>query len=123
MRPRYAERYWARRGTVFVAEDMSGTCIAAYPIGKEDARVRIGNKPIRIRWNVPPNRLKTVIFPGFAVKPDRDEPYVDCVLSVSVRNEGASGLFQGEIPQDSADRGSADLQPPGNLGFAHTGTM
>ncbi len=45
------------------------------------------------------------------------------VLSVSVRNEGASGLFQGEIPQDSADRGSADLQPPGNLGFAHTGTM
>ena len=46
-----------------------------------------------------------------------------CVLSVSVRNEGASGLFQGEIPQDSADRGSADLQPPGNLGFAHTGTM
>jgi hypothetical protein len=75
--PRYAERFWGKPGTVFIIEDTSGKCIAGYTVGKQHAQVKIGDKDIRVRQNVPPNRLKMVIFPGFSIKPDRNEPFVD----------------------------------------------
>jgi hypothetical protein len=76
--PRHAEARPGKSGAVWVVEDETGKCLAAYTAeaaGKNE-RVKIGDKDLKVRMGVPPNRLKTTVFPGFSVKPDGDV-YVD----------------------------------------------
>jgi hypothetical protein len=74
---RYASPLYGKPGAVWVVEDDAGKCLGGYTAGTLEGRVKIGDKELRVRLDVPPYRLKTVIFPGFSVKPDRDEAFID----------------------------------------------
>ncbi|HTM47932.1 MAG TPA: hypothetical protein VL285_04610, partial [Bryobacteraceae bacterium] len=58
-------------------EDDAGKCLGGYTAGTQEGRVKIGDKELTVLRDVPPYRLKTVVFPGFGVKPDRNEAFID----------------------------------------------
>lgn len=96
--PRVAERFVRKPGTTWLVEDEAGICLGAYIIGTQYGRVRIGEKELRVRHNVPPYRLKTFVSPGFSVRPDRNEAYIDGPTVASPICDALS-LFLGGRPQ------------------------
>jgi hypothetical protein len=66
-------------GAVWVVEEDDGKCIGAYTasVAGKNEFVRIGEGDLLVPHGVPPNRLKVTVYPGFSVRPDREEVHVD----------------------------------------------
>ncbi|MBK5290340.1 MAG: hypothetical protein JJE04_01430 [Acidobacteriia bacterium] len=113
---RYAAPRYGKPGAVWVVEDDAGKCLGGYTAGTQEGRVRIGDKELRVRRNVPPYRLKTVVFPGFGVKPDRNEAFIDSQNVSSTVCDGLN-LWVGARTRDSACGGPAQQESDRYLEF------
>ena len=114
---RYASPLWGRPGAVWVVEDDAGKCLGGYTAGTEEGRVAIGDQELRVRLNVPPFRMKTTIFSGFAVKHDGNEEFVDSTNVSSTVCDGLNLWIGATTTPNSACAGPAKADSDRYLEF------